>query len=65
VKDKYGMTALMLAARNGWAEIVQSLLMKNAKVDAKNNDGETALMLAAQNRHKKIIELLKKAGAKE
>ena len=39
LKDEYGQTALMFAAREGHIEIVSLLLMNSADVDVKDNDG--------------------------
>jgi len=58
-KDKYGRTALHLAAYNGMNAMV-SLLMGEFGVDkeAKNNDGMTALHLAADNGMNATVSLL-------
>ncbi len=45
-KDIYGATALMLAARNGHAEVVKALLDKSADANAQSDDSVTALMAA-------------------
>ena len=66
-RDNRGMTALMMAAREGHdpdhTEIVKALLKKGADVNAKNEDGKTALMYASEGGHLTIEQLLKEAGA--
>ena len=59
-KDKYGYTALMLAAENGHIEIVNTLI--KAGTDIKN-DGRRALRLAASKGHTEIVNALINAGA--
>ena len=46
VKDQYDCIALMEAAKNGHAEIVQMLLANGAQVNMQNKYGYTALMWA-------------------
>jgi ankyrin repeat protein len=59
-----GATALFQASRNGYNEVVQALLAKEADVNAKLNDGTTALMTATKGGHAKVRNLLVNAGAK-
>ena len=65
VNAKYndGMTALMLAARYGHAEIAELLLKYGANVNAKEYDGSTALIWAAINGQTETAGLLLKYGA--
>ncbi|MCX6278007.1 MAG: ankyrin repeat domain-containing protein [Bacteroidetes bacterium] len=59
-----GVTALMIAAENGYADIVQALLEMGAVVNAKRFDiGATALHFAGQNGHYDVVEDLLKNGA--
>merc|ERR1712196_92077 len=60
VSKEYGSTALMHAASNGHASIVE-MLLGDERVDRNIVDkkhGSTALMLAAGNRHTSIVEVL-------
>src|SRR6185503_8729050 len=58
-----GETILMTAARTGKIGPVKALLVRGAKVDAKEKRGQTALMWAAAEGHAQVVELLLKAGA--
>ena len=60
-RDEEGNTALILAARGGYTEIVQSLLKKGADVAVRNRLGHTALDLAA---NRQAANLIRKAGKK-
>jgi len=57
-KNGDGYTALMLAAKWGYPEIVTLLLENKANVNATDNFGYTALMRAAENGHKPVVALL-------
>ncbi len=59
--DGEGNTALLLAARGGYPEIVQSLLKKGADPTVRNKQGKLALDLAASP---KIADVLRKATKK-
>jgi ankyrin repeat protein len=63
--EKYGRTALHLAAMNGHLEIVKLLLEHGADVNAKTKEGYgyTALHSAASNGHLEIVKLLLEHGA--
>ena len=54
----------MLAAVNGYKEIVALLIDNGADIEAMNEFGNTALTLAQEKKHEDIVRLLKKAGAK-
>ena len=56
VKDIFGKTALMIAARNGHTECVQLLLEREGGLQKK--DGETALMIAARSGYVECVKLL-------
>jgi len=60
-----GLTALMIAARDGYADIVKLLLEKEADINIKDVNGKTVLQWAEKNNHSEIIKLLKEAGVKE
>ncbi|MBO4405988.1 MAG: ankyrin repeat domain-containing protein [Alphaproteobacteria bacterium] len=63
-QDKYGCTALMLAANNGHYGMVQLLLEHGADVNIKSNKGNTALMAAVVNRGRYgMLQLLLEHGA--
>ncbi|KZP00786.1 ankyrin [Calocera viscosa TUFC12733] len=56
--DRYGFTALHLAADRGYKEIVQILLDKGANVGIKDPDGETGISLAKAAGHDDIVTLI-------
>ncbi len=62
-RDRYGQTALMLAARHGWGEVVRLLLEYNAGLDVTAKYGLSALMLAVVNHHLDVAKELIDAGA--
>ena len=62
-RDRYGQTALMLAARYGWAEVVRLLLEHKADLDVTAKYGLSALMLAVVNHHLAAAKELIDAGA--
>ena len=56
-------TALMWAAANGHADIVEYLHSKGADINARDGDNQTALMLAVRRSYVPIVEYLLKNGA--
>jgi ankyrin repeat protein len=59
-----GETALMTAARTGMVDAVRALLVRGAKVDAREpSKGQTALMWAAAENNAAIVKVLVEAGA--
>jgi len=58
-----GLTALMLAAREGGLETVQVLISANALVNKQSAEGHTALLAAIQNAQVEIAKALINAGA--
>ncbi len=61
--DKNGDSALMIAARLGYLEGLNTMIASKAAVDATNRQGETALIIAIQNRHVQAVKRLVEAGA--
>lgn len=61
--DRYGQTALMLAARNGHLEAVRVLVEAGADLDRTAKYHLSALMLAVINDRTSIAEVLIEAGA--
>ena len=57
-KDDKGVTALILAAGKGCAEVVQALVDAGADVEAKDKNGLTAAMRAERNGYADIVKLL-------
>ena len=62
-RDRYGQTALMLAALHGRDEAVRLLVENGADLDVTAKYRLSALMLAVVNRHAGIAEQLVDAGA--
>ena len=61
--DRYHMTSLMYAAREGKLKIVQFLVKHNLQMNAQDNRGFSALTWAASRGHMKICKVLVDAGA--
>ncbi|KAJ8688175.1 hypothetical protein QAD02_023970 [Eretmocerus hayati] len=61
--DRHGQTALNLAARHGYSDVVKVLLASGANVDHADCDGWTALRAAAWGGHTKVVEQLLECGA--
>lgn len=62
-RDRYGQTALMLAAQAGHSEVVEILIARQADLDITAKYGLSALMLALIAGHIEVAALLVKAGA--
>jgi ankyrin repeat protein len=62
-RDRYGQTALMIAARNGSATLVRYLVDQGAELDQSAKYHLTALMLAVLNGSLEIARTLVTAGA--
>jgi ankyrin repeat protein len=56
-------TPLIVAARVGYLEAAEQLLLRKAKVDLPNRKGETALIAAVQQRRRDVVRLLLEYGA--
>jgi cytohesin len=61
--DENGVTALMLAARMGHADVADTLLAAGANPSATADDGTTALLESVARGHVAIVERLLSAGA--
>jgi ankyrin repeat protein len=62
-RDRYGQTALMLAAHAGYREIVETLIAHRADLNVTAKFGLSALMLAIVAGHADVAHLLAKSGA--
>jgi ankyrin repeat protein len=62
--NRYGMTALHLAAVNGDAAMIRELIDAGADVNAVLPEGETVLMTAARTGNAASVKLLLERGAK-
>jgi ankyrin repeat protein len=62
-RDRYGQTALMLAAHGGQREIVELLIAHRANLNVTAKFGLSALMLAIVAGHTEIAILLARADA--
>ena len=62
-RDRYGQTALMLAAHAGHREVVETLIAHRANLNFTAKFGLSALMLALVAGHAEVARLLAKAGA--
>jgi ankyrin repeat protein len=61
--DPTGRTALMMAAFEGYTEVVELLLDHGAEVDRPDGAGRTAMMYAASGPFPQTVELLVQSGA--
>ena len=63
--DKNGKTALMIAAKSGFKNIAELLLLStnNAEINTQDHDGMTALMFAAECGYVDVFNLLIKHKA--
>jgi ankyrin repeat protein len=62
-RDRYGQTALMLAAHAGHREVVETLIAHRANLNITAKFGLSALMLALIAGHAEVARLLAKTGA--
>lgn len=62
-RNRYGQTALMLAAHAGHREIVEALVAHGANLNITAKFGLSALMLAIVAGHEDVARLLVRAGA--
>lgn len=64
VKDNYGNTPLHYAARSGWTEIINELLLSGSDINSLNENAENPLHVAVKDGQRKAIKLLIEKGAK-
>ena len=62
-RDRFGQTALMLAALHGHEQASRVLVDAGADLNVTAKFGLSALMLAVINHHQEIARLIAKAGA--
>ena len=62
-RDNQSYTLLMIAARDGWHDVVDLLIRFGANLDFKSVSGKTALMFAAEYNYYDALKLLINAGA--
>jgi ankyrin repeat protein len=62
-RDRYGQTALMLAAHAGYREVVEILIAHQANLNITAKFGLSALMLALVAGHTEVARVMAKAGA--
>ena len=63
IRDKNGVSPLMVATRLGFNEGVEALIAAGAMVDVANNSGETPLISAVHRRDTGLMRVLLEAGA--
>jgi hypothetical protein len=63
ITDRFGRTALFVAARYGNLEVARLLIERGTNVNAVNKDGETPLFAAWVSEYPEIVELLIDNGA--
>lgn len=62
-RDRYGQTALMLAAHAGHRQVVETLIAHRANLNITAKFGLSAVMLAIVAGHTEVARLLANAGA--
>lgn len=63
IRDKNGVTPLMMATRLGFNEGVEALIKAGAMVDVATSSGETPLISAVHRRDTELMRLMLEAGA--
>ena len=56
--ERYGLTAMLMAAKKGNVDIVTALLDKGADIEAKDSDGYSALLQASRRGHDEVVSVL-------
>uniref|UniRef100_A0A672R0H7 Kinase D-interacting substrate of 220 kDa-like n=2 Tax=Sinocyclocheilus grahami TaxID=75366 RepID=A0A672R0H7_SINGR len=62
ISRENSMTALIVAVKGGYTEVVKELLKRNPNVNMTDKDGNTALMIAAKEGYTEIVQDLLDAG---
>ncbi|XP_056651193.1 fibronectin type 3 and ankyrin repeat domains protein 1 isoform X3 [Monodelphis domestica] len=63
VPNKFGFTALMVAAQKGYIRLVKILIGNGTDVNMKNGSGKDSLMLACYAGHLDVVKYLRAHGA--
>ena len=63
VEQQRGQTALMWAAGEGHAEVIEALIQRGADVGARSTQGWTSILFAARNGRRDALRVLLDAGA--
>ena len=63
IQDKNGITAMMIAAENGYLELLRELKQAGADVNIQNYYGDTALMCATKKEQHNCVQKLLEFGA--
>ncbi|MDX2083667.1 MAG: ankyrin repeat domain-containing protein, partial [Rickettsiales bacterium] len=56
--NQEGNTIFLIAARDGYSNLINLLIRNGAIIDTKNKEGDTALTLAVKNDHDEIVETI-------
>ncbi|XP_036683690.1 fibronectin type 3 and ankyrin repeat domains protein 1 isoform X2 [Balaenoptera musculus] len=63
VPNKFGFTALMVAAQRGYSRLVKILVSNGTDVNLQNGSGKDSLMLACYAGHLDVVKYLRRHGA--
>ncbi|ELR51222.1 Fibronectin type 3 and ankyrin repeat domains protein 1, partial [Bos mutus] len=63
VPNKFGFTALMVAAQRGYTRLVKILISHGTDVNLQNGSGKDSLMLACYAGHLDVVKYLRRHGA--
>ena len=62
-KDRFGRTAVLYAADEKYADVVEVLIDAGADIEVKDFQGRSPLLVASKHGHLRVVEVLLKAGA--
>jgi len=65
IANRNRMTALYMAARTGYLDIAELLLVHNANPNIVDSEGQSPMSIAKLHRLTAMVELLKKHGGRE